>query len=94
MAINQLLMKAGVSQGGWRVVLLNFRGARFANAIKVQATCPDLDGSGQKLLRQGVNAGEVSVRLGIRAGSWQEICGAAVCEWWRWGQSSLKLHDG
>ena len=45
-------------------------------AIKVTRTWRDLYASGQKLLRQGVEAGEVPGRLGIRAERWQEICGA------------------
>ena len=40
------------------------------------ATWRDLYASGQKLLRQGVEAAEVPGRLGIRAERWQEICGA------------------
>ena len=41
------------------------------------ATWRDLYASGQKLLRQGVEAAEeVPRRLGIRAERWQEICGA------------------
>jgi len=45
-------------------------------AIKVPPTWRDLFASGQKLLRQGVEAAEVPGRLGIRAERWQEICGA------------------
>ena len=45
-------------------------------AIKVPPTWRDLYASGQKLLRQGVDAVEVPGRLGIRAERWQEICGA------------------
>ena len=45
-------------------------------AIKVPPTWRDLYASGQKLLRQGVEAAEVPRRLGIRAERWQEICGA------------------
>jgi len=45
-------------------------------AIKVPPTWRDLYASGQKLLRQGVEATEVPGRLGIRAERWQEICGA------------------
>ena len=45
-------------------------------AIKVPPTWRDLYASGQKLLRQGVDAAEVAGRLGIRAERWQEICGA------------------
>ena len=45
-------------------------------AIKVPPTWRDLYASGQKLLRQGVDAAEVPGRLGIRAERWQEICGA------------------
>ena len=45
-------------------------------AIKVPPTWRDLYASGQKLLRQGVDATEVPGRLGIRAERWQEICGA------------------
>ena len=45
-------------------------------AIKVPPTWRDLYASGQKLLRQGVEAAEVPARLGIRAERWQEICGA------------------
>jgi RNA polymerase sigma-B factor len=45
-------------------------------AIKVPPTWRDLYASGQKLLRQGVEAAEVPGRLGIRAERWQEICGA------------------
>ena len=45
-------------------------------AIKVPPTWRDLYASGQKLLRQGVDAAEVPERLGIRAERWQEICGA------------------
>jgi len=45
-------------------------------AIKVPPTWRDLYASGQKLLRQGVDAGELPGRLGIRAERWQEICGA------------------
>ena len=40
------------------------------------ATWRDLYASGQKLLRQGVDAAEESGRLGIRAERWREICGA------------------
>ena len=45
-------------------------------AIKVPPTWRDLYASGQKLLRQGVDAAEVPGRLGIRPERWQEICGA------------------
>ena len=45
-------------------------------AIKVPPTWRDLYASGQKLLRQGVEAAEVPGRLGIRAERWREICGA------------------
>ena len=45
-------------------------------AIKVPPTWRDLYASGQKLLRQGVDAAEVPGRLGIRGERWQEICGA------------------
>ena len=45
-------------------------------AIKVPPTWRDLYASGQKLLRQGVDAAEVPGRLGIRAERWEEICGA------------------
>jgi len=45
-------------------------------AIKVPPTWRDLYASGQKLLRQGVEVGEVPGRLGIRAERWREICGA------------------
>ncbi len=45
-------------------------------AIKVPPTWRDLYASGQKLLRQGVEAADVPGRLGIRAERWQEICGA------------------
>ena len=45
-------------------------------AIKVPPTWRDLYASGQKLLRQGVDAGEVPRRLGIRAERWRDICGA------------------
>ena len=45
-------------------------------AIKVPPTWRDLYASGQKLIRGGVDAGEVPGRLGIRAERWQEICGA------------------
>ena len=45
-------------------------------AIKVPPTWRDLYASGQKLLRQGVEAAEVPGRLGIRAERWLEICGA------------------
>jgi len=45
-------------------------------AIKVPPTWRDLYASGQKLLRNGVDAGEVPGRLGIRADRWREICGA------------------
>jgi RNA polymerase sigma-B factor len=44
--------------------------------IKVPPTWRDLYASGQKLLRQGVEAAEVPGRLGIGAERWQEICGA------------------
>lgn len=44
--------------------------------IKVPPTWRYLYASGQKLLRQGVEAAEVPGRLGIRAERWQEICGA------------------
>jgi len=40
------------------------------------ATRRDLYASGQKLLRQGVDAAAVPGRLGIRAERWREICGA------------------
>ena len=43
-------------------------------AIKVPPTWRDLYASGQKLLRQGVEAAEVPGRLGISAERWQEIC--------------------
>ena len=43
-------------------------------AIKVSPTRRDLYASGQKLLRQGVEAAEVPGRLGIRAERWEEIC--------------------
>jgi RNA polymerase sigma-B factor len=43
-------------------------------AIKVPPTWRDLYASGQKLLRQGVEAAEVPGRLGIRSERWQEIC--------------------
>ena len=42
--------------------------------VNVPPTWPDLYASGQKLLRQGVEAGELPGRLGIRAERWQEIC--------------------
>jgi len=45
-------------------------------AIKVPPTWRDLYASGQKLLRQGVEASEVPGRLGIGVERWQEICGA------------------
>ena len=45
-------------------------------AIKVPPTWRDLYASGQKLLRQGVEAAEVPGRLGIRAERWLEICEA------------------
>ncbi|MCX5943621.1 MAG: hypothetical protein NTU65_11315 [Cyanobacteria bacterium] len=45
-------------------------------AIKVPPTWRDLYASGQKLLRQGVDAAEVPGRLGIRTERWREICGA------------------
>jgi len=45
-------------------------------AIKVPPTWRDLYASGQKLLRQGVEAAEVPGQLGIRAERWQEICWA------------------
>ena len=45
-------------------------------AIKVPPTWRDLYASGQKLLRQGVEAAEVPGRLGVRAERWREICGA------------------
>jgi RNA polymerase sigma-B factor len=45
-------------------------------AIKVPPTWRDLYASGQKLLRQGVEAAEVPGRLGIGVERWQEICGA------------------
>ena len=45
-------------------------------AIKVPPTWRDLYASGQKLLRQGVEAAEVPGRLGIRSERWREICGA------------------
>ena len=45
-------------------------------AIKVPPTWRDLYASGQKLLRNGVDAVEVPGRLGIRGERWQEICGA------------------
>jgi RNA polymerase sigma-B factor len=45
-------------------------------AIKVPPTWRDLYASGQKLLRQGVEAAEVPGRLGIRAELWREFCGA------------------
>ena len=45
-------------------------------AIKVPPTWRDLYASGQKLLRQGVDAAEVPGLLGIRAERWREICGA------------------
>ena len=45
-------------------------------AIKVPPTWRDLYASGQKLMRQGVEAAEVPGRLGVRAERWREICGA------------------
>lgn len=45
-------------------------------AIKVQPTWRDPYASGQKLLRQGVEAFEMPWRLGIRAELWHEICEA------------------
>ena len=45
-------------------------------AIKVPPTWRDLYASGQKLMRQGVEAREVPGRLGIGVERWQEICGA------------------
>lgn len=45
-------------------------------AIKVPPTWRDLYASGQKLLRQGIDAAEVPGRLGIRAERWRDICGA------------------
>jgi len=45
-------------------------------AIKVPPTWRDLYASGQKLLRQGIDAAEVPGRLGVRAERWREICGA------------------
>ena len=49
-------------------------------AIKVPLTWRDLHASGQKLLRQGVEAADVPGRLGIRAERWEEIRGA--CSLW------------
>ena len=46
------------------------------NAIKLPPTWRDLYASGQKLLRQGVEAAAVPGRLGIRAERWREICEA------------------
>ena len=54
-------------------------------AIKVPPTWRDLYASGQKLLRQGVDAAEVPGRLGIRAERWQEICGACSVRVVAWG---------
>jgi len=48
----------------------------FGYAIKVPPNWRDLYASGQKLLRQRVDAAEVPWRLGIRAERWQEICGS------------------
>jgi len=45
-------------------------------AIKVPPTWRDLYASGQKLLRQGIDAAEVPGRLGIGSERWQEICWA------------------
>ncbi len=45
-------------------------------AIKVPPTWRDLYASGQKLLRQGVEAAEVPGRLRIESERWREICGA------------------
>jgi len=45
-------------------------------AIKVPPTWRDLYASGQKLLRQGVDASDVPGRLGITAERWRDICGA------------------
>jgi RNA polymerase sigma-B factor len=45
-------------------------------AIKVPPSWRDLYASGQKLLRNGVDALEVPARLGIREERWREICGA------------------
>ena len=74
----------------WQVAVLlirvSYTAARTARCMRFPVelersdqcatTWRDLYASGQKLLRQGVEAAEVPRRLGIRAERWQEICGA------------------
>ena len=52
--------------------------------VNVPLTCRDLYASGQKLLRQGVDASEVPGRLGIKSERWQEIC-------WAWSVRVVAL---
>ena len=63
-------------------------------AIKVPPTWRDLYASGQKLLRQGVDAAEVPGRLGIRAERWREICGACSVRVVALGVEELGRNDG
>ena len=63
-------------------------------AIKVPPSWRDLYASGQKLLRNGVDAAEVPGRLGIRAERWQEICGACSLRVVALGVEALGRNDG
>jgi RNA polymerase sigma-B factor len=63
-------------------------------AIKVPPTWRDLYASGQKLLRQGVDAAEVPGRLGIRAERWREICGACSVRVVALGVEELGRNEG
>ena len=63
-------------------------------AIKVPPTWRDLYASGQKLLRQGVDAAEVPGLLGIRAERWREICAACSVRVVALGVEELGRNDG
>ena len=54
----------------------SFPNAIYVFVIKVPPTWWDLYASGQKLLRQGLEAAELPGRLGIRPERWREICGS------------------
>ena len=74
----------------WQVAVLlirvSYTAARTARCMRFPVelersdqcatTWRDLYASGQKLLRQGVDAAEVPGRLGIGVERWLEICGA------------------
>jgi hypothetical protein len=62
-------------------------------AIKVPPTWRDLYASRQKLLRQGIEAAEVTGRLGIRPERWREICCACSVRVVALGVEELGIMD-